>query len=337
MASDVALDLPRMRHMSVGMTAYAEELAARLPRVAPDLRFATVVRTSALDLAEQLALPLRLWRERPRLVHHLSVYAPLLGTRPSIVTIHDLIHLRYPALFKNRVGPYYATVVRAVCARATRIITDDERTIDDLERYLGIAPRKVAVVALGVDDRFFAEVAKPSTERPYFLYVGNHKPHKDLATLFAAWAALDPACDVDLWLTGADDLSGATTLPGRSRGRIRFLGDVGARDLAVFYRGASALVHPALCEGFGLPLLEAMALGTPVIACRDAIPSVLAPFAVAFEPRDARALATAMQRAWATPTDPSAARGFARTLTWDRCARKTAEVYRAVLEETTAR
>lgn len=337
MASDVALDLPRMRHMSVGMTAYAEELTARLPRVAPDLRFATVVRASALDIAEQVALPMRLLRARPRVVHHLSVYAPLFGVTPAIVTIHDLIHLRYPALFKNRVGPYYATVVRAVCARAKRIITDDARTVDDLERYLGIPPRKVAVVALGVDDRFFADVASPADDRPYFLYVGNHKPHKDLATLFAAWAALDPACDVDLYLTGADDLSAATSLPVRSRGRIRFLGDLDHDELARRYRGAVALVHPALCEGFGLPLLEAAAMGTPVIACRDAIPSVLEPFAVAFEPRDVGALATAMQRALTTKSDASAARRFARTLTWDRCAEKTAEVYRSVLAETGAR
>jgi len=335
--SDVALDLPRMRHMSVGMTAYAEELAKRLPRVAPDLRFTTVARAGALDVREQIGLPWRLHRMRPRLVHHLAVYAPLFGLRPTIVTIHDLIHLRFPALFKNRVKPYYATVVRTVCARAARVITDDERTIDDLERYLGVAPRKVVVVPLGVDDRYFTDVARVAAERPYFLYVGNHKPHKDLATLFAAWEALDPAFDIDLYLTGSDDFPQSAVAPRRARGRVRFLGDVRAEELPALYRGAVALVHPAICEGFGLPMLEAAALGTHVIACRDAVPGVLRSYVDAFAPRDVAALTAHLHRTLTAPAAHEEARRFAHTLTWDRCAERTAEVYRTVLEECSAR
>lgn len=331
--NDVVLDVPRMRHMSAGMTAYAEELARRLPGVAPDLRFATVVRTSALDAGEQIGLPLRLRRTRARLVHHLAVYAPLLGPRPSIVTVHDLIHLHFPALFKSRVRPYYATVVRTVCARAARVITDDERTIEDLERYLGVAARKIVVVPLGVDDRYFDDVAAVAHDRPYFLYVGNHRPHKDLATLFAAWEALEPERDVDLYLTGFEDLPQSAIPPRRARGNVRFLGDVRADELPALYRGAVALVHPALREGFGLPMLEAAAIGTPVIACRDALPGVLRPFADVFAPRDVGALTTCMRLALTAPAASEGARRFARTLTWDRCAAKTAEVYRTVLEE----
>jgi len=336
-ACDVALDVPRMRHMSVGMTAYAEELARRLPRVAPDLRFTAVVRSSALDVREQIGLPLRLRRTRPRLVHHLAVYAPFFGFRPTIVTIHDLIHLRFPAMFKSRVRPYYATVVRAVCARAARVITDDERTIEDLERYLGVAPRKIVVVPLGVDDRYFENVAPVAAERRYFLYVGNHKPHKDLATLFAAWEALAPAFDVDLYVTGSDDFPESAISPRRARGKVRFLGDVRQSELPALYRGAAALVHPALCEGFGLPMLEAAALGTPVIACRDAVPGVLRPYVDAFAPRDVGALAASLRLALVAPADRGDARRFARTLTWDRCAERTAEVYRTVLEECSPR
>ncbi len=334
-AVDVALDLPRMRHMSVGMRAYAEELAARLPRVAPDLRFATLVRTSALDVDEQVALPLRLRRARARLVHHLAVYAPLLGPRPSVVTIHDLIHLRFPKLFKGRVGPYYATIVRGVCARASRVIVDDERTIEDLERFLGVPPAKVAVVPLGVDDAFLAcesgAVAEPSA--PYFLYVGNHRAHKDLPTLFAAWASLPADVRVDLRLTGADDVGTAFERPTRPGGAVCFVGDVETASLRALYAGAIALVHPALCEGFGLPLLEAAAVGTPVIACADAIPGVLRAHVAAFAPRDVAGLRAHMLAALAAPGGTEAARAIARELTWDRCASKTAEVYRCVLEE----
>jgi len=334
---DVALDLPRMRHMSAGMASYAEELAARLPRVAPDLRFAVLPRTSALDLNEQLLLPLRLRRARPRLVHFLSVYAPLAAPRPYAITIHDLIHLRYPALFKRSVGPYYATVVRAACARAARIITDDDRTVPDLERFLGVPPRKVSTIPLGVDDVFAAPAEPWPHPRPYFLYVGNHRPHKDLPTLFAAWAGLPPEAEADLLLTGPDDFGAQARPPERARGAVRFLGDVDAAHLARLYRGAVALVHPALCEGFGLPLLEAATAGTAVIVSDGAVPAVLRPYVDVFPARDVAALAAAMRGALASPRPREAAQRFARTLTWDRCATLTAEVYRDVLEESRKR
>jgi glycosyltransferase involved in cell wall biosynthesis len=333
---DVLLDVPRTRQLSVGMRAYAEELAARLPRVAPDLTFAVRPRESALGPEEQIALPLALLRARPRLAHFLSVYAPSFAPRPFVVTIHDLIHLRFPAFFKKRVGPYYATVVRAVCARAARVITDDERTIDDLGRYLGVPERKIAVVPLGVDDAFRADVEPQPHPRPYFVYAGNHREHKDLPTLFAAWEALDPALAVDLVLTGPDDLPPASR-PRRARGELRFAGDVAAVDLARLYRGAAALVHPALCEGFGLPMVEAAAVGTPVIACDDALPAVLRPYAATFPARDAARASALMARALAAPGTCAEARTAARALTWDRCAERTAEVYRTVLAESRSR
>jgi glycosyltransferase involved in cell wall biosynthesis len=330
---DVALDLPRIRQLSVGMKAYAEELAARLPRVAPDLRFATLERRSALGVEEQIAVPIALHRAKARLVHYLSVYAPLAGPRPYVITIHDLIHLRFPAYFKRVVGPYYATVVRTVCARAARVITDDERTVADLQRYLGVDPGKVAVIPLGIDATYFAEVAPDVPARPYFLYVGNHREHKDLATLFAAWETLGSECEADLILTGDDDLAEGTPRPRRARGELRFIGNVDAGRLAQLYKSAVALVHPALCEGFGLPMLEAAAVGAAVIACDDAIPAVLRPYADVFPPRDVCTLAGLMARALAEPRPREEARRFARTLTWDRCAERTAEVYRTVLQE----
>lgn len=334
MRADVALDLPRMRHMSVGMRAYAEEMARRLPLVAPDLVFATFVRTSALDRREQFDLPARLRRERPRLVHHLSVYAPLLGPRPYVITIHDLIHLRFPAYFKRFVGPYYRTVVRTVCARAARVITDDERTVLDLERYLGVPARKVRVVPLGVDDTFFERGVPAAAHRPYFIYAGNRRPHKNLAALFAAWEALPPDLDVDLALTGTSGELGAAR-PYRKRGTLRFLGDVSVSELAAFYRGAAALVYPSLCEGFGLPMLEAAAVGTPVIASSEAVPTPLRDVVDVFAPHDVVGLGRMMADVLVTRPG-GRARETARTLTWRRCAERTAEVYREVLAEAVA-
>jgi glycosyltransferase involved in cell wall biosynthesis len=332
---DVALDVPRTRHISAGMQAYANELAARLPRVAPDLRFAEFSHGTSFGFEEQVALPLRLRRARPRLIHFLSMYAPYFAPRPFALTIHDLIHLNFPEFHKRSVAPYYALVVRSLCARAARVITDDERTVGDLERYLGVAPAKVRVVPLGVDDAFLSDVSPEPAARPYFIFAGNHRPHKDLTTLLAAWAALDPAREADLYLTGDDDLS--ANRPVRTRGQLRFLGNVGPERLAAFFRGSVALVHPALREGFGLPQLEALCAGTHVIACADAVPAPLVPYVDRFPARDAAALSALMLRALTEPLASEEARRFARSLTWDRCALKTAEVYREVLEHTPGR
>jgi glycosyltransferase involved in cell wall biosynthesis len=332
---DVALDVPRTRHISAGMQAYANELAARLPRVAPDLRFAEFTHGQSFGFEEQFALPFRLRRARPRLVHFLSMYAPYFAPRPFALTIHDLIHLNFPEFHKRSVAPYYALVVRSLCARAARVITDDERTVGDLERYLGVAPAKVRVVPLGVDDAFFSDVPPEPAARPYFIYAGNHRPHKDLPTLLAAWAALDPAREVDLYLTGDDDLP--ANRPERSRGQLHFLGDVGPERLAALFRGSVALVHPALREGFGLPQLEALCAGTHVIACGDAVPSPLVPYVDRFPARDVAALSALMLGALTEPRTSDEARRFARSLTWDRCALRTAEVYREVLEHTPGR
>ena len=322
--------------MSVGMRAYVRELATRLPKVAPDLEFALWTRGSNFGWDEQVRLPLTAWRSHAPLVHHMSVYAPLLGMRPSIVTIHDLIHLRYPQYFKSSVAPYYATVVRAVCARAARVITDDPRTVEDLQRFLGVNPTKVRTIPLGVDDVFLRDdpPAEPPP-RPYFFYAGNHREHKDLATLAAAWSRLPEALEADLVLTGPDDVP-SLSAASRTNGRVRFTGDVGSTRLAQLYRGAAAYVHPALCEGFGLPLLEAAACGTPVIGSRDAIPQVLAAVAQAYPPRDAGALSALLGETLTRPADPAFAatlRSTARAYTWDRCAAATAEVYREVVSE----
>lgn len=336
---DVAIDGRATRQMSVGMLAYARELIARLPRVAPDLSFRTAGRGENVTFEEQVLFPLELARMQPRLTHYPSLYAPYFAPRPFAITIHDLIHLRYPELFKAKIGPYYRIVVRSLCARAERVITDDWRTVADLERFLGVPPEKVRVIALGVDDAFLGEVRPEPAPRPYFLYVGNHRKHKDLATAFAAWEALPPDVEADLVVTGRDDLPAEARRPERARGTLRFAGDLERENLARACRGASALVHPAWCEGFGLPMLEAAAVGTRVLACADAVPGVLRPYVGVFAARDVPALRDLMAAvlAHSDGLDPERARAFARTQTWDRCAAATAEVYREVLEERRSR
>jgi glycosyltransferase involved in cell wall biosynthesis len=324
------------------MQTYVDELAARLPRVAPDLHFAFFPRGRTLSPGEQTAVPWRLWRAGARMVHFPSPYAPLLAPRPYAVTVHDLIHLRFPEHFKVTVGPYYATVVRAVCAGAARVITDDPRTVPDLERFLVVPAAKVRVVPLGASELFMRDGIRPErATRPYFLYAGNHRAHKDLATLFAAWAALPPGLDVDLCLTGHDDLLAGSVRPRRDRAELRFLGNVGGERLAELYAGTLALVYPSLCEGFGLPMLEAAATGARVIASTSAVPFSLAPYVETFEPGDVRRLLGLMTAAARNENGDARpkqeAQRFARSQTWDRCALATAEVYREILQAKSSR
>jgi glycosyltransferase involved in cell wall biosynthesis len=252
-----------------------------------------------------------------------------------VMTIHDLIHLRFPQYFKAKVQPYYATVVRLACRRAARVITDDERTIEDLVELLGVEREKVRVIPLGVGENFSGPVEPYAAPRPYLLNVGNHRTHKNLATLFEAWSSLPQAVDVDLYLTGTDDFDGDLQRRSTPSRRIVALGDVSVERLTAYYAGARALVQPALREGFGLPMLEAMAVGCPVAASEDAVPRALARGALAFAPHDVRGLRELLERLVSDEglraATIDAGRKIARELTWDRCAQATAEVYHEVL------
>jgi glycosyltransferase involved in cell wall biosynthesis len=333
----VGLDARATRQMSIGMKTYARELVARLPSVAPEYAYVSFSDGGNFGWAEQVRLPLAMRRARVDVVHFLSQYVPVVLPRRFIITIHDLIHLRFPQYFKTKVGPYYRTVVRYACARAMRVITDDVRTVDDLEEFLGVDRAKVRVIPLGVAENFLAPIAPHTAERPFVLYVGNHREHKDLRTLFEAWSSLAARWNVDLYVTGPDDFGGELQRRSTPSRAIVALGEVPDDRLASYYAGARALIQPALREGFGLPMLEAMAAGCPVIACRDAVPAPLEEAARAFPARDSAALRLELDRMLSDEGLRSLVinKGVevARRLSWDRCARATADVYREVLEQ----
>lgn len=320
------------------MQTYAREIVARLPRVAPEYAYVPFTQGGNFDWSEQVRLPLAMRRAKLDLVHFLSQYVPVLVPARFVMTIHDLIHLRFPQYFKAKVRPYYAAVVRYACARARRVITDDDRTVDDLVAFLGVKRAKVRVIPLGVSETFRRPVVPYAGARPYVLYVGNHRAHKDLPTLFEAWSDLPESWQVDLYVTGPDDFGGELQRRSRLSRAIVALGDVATERLAAYYAGARALVQPALREGFGLPMLEAMAAGCPVVACEDAVPRPLAPAALTFGAHDASALRSKLELLLGDEgvrlRTINLGQEVARELTWDRCARATADVYREVLEET---
>ncbi|HET9030150.1 MAG TPA: glycosyltransferase family 1 protein [Candidatus Aquilonibacter sp.] len=333
----IGLDARCGKRISVGMATYMREVAARLPIVAPQYEYYTYTKGQNLGIAEQIVLPLEMWRDRIELAHFMAHYVPAFAEGTFVFTIHDLIHLRFVQFFRAYIGPYYNTVVKRACRKAARIITSDRRTIADLVHYFDVDPGKIRVIPLAPRERFFHPVTPHRAERPYFLNVGNHRAHKDIPTLLRAWASLPPEYEVDLYLTGHDDLDGELQRLSTPRRRAVALGDVSDDELASYYAGALALVHPALLEGFGLPFVEAMASGCPVIATDQSIPEPIAGVSLQFAVGDSDAAAHHMQRILddASLRRDLVERGSAvvRTLTWERTARETADVYAEVLEE----
>lgn len=331
--NDIALDVRETSHMSAGMLAYVRALRWWLPRVAPDLRLVEFGSGDNFDPAEQLVMPLALARLRPRLVHFPTPFVPRVVSAPHVVTVHDVIDLEFPQYAKRKVGPYWRHVAGPVLRSARAVVTDDDATVELLERFLRVDPARVRVVPLGVDapEPMPDPVVRP---RPYLFYAGNHRPHKDLATLVAAWASLPDRDAVDLILTGPEEP--ALRAVRHAQGELIFAGECSTEDVWRYHRGAIAYVHPALREGFGLPLLEALRAGTPVIASDGATPAVLAPYVHRYAAHDVVALRAFLLRAVEQPESFAATAASARAatahLTWERTVRATAGVYRDVLD-----
>jgi glycosyltransferase involved in cell wall biosynthesis len=308
------------------MCAYTRALLERIPRVAPD------VELIAVD-SPLVTHPFALRLARAQLVHLPYLKAAPLVPRPYVAMVHDAIQLRFPALFSRATAAYWRFVAGPLYRGAVRVLVSESRVADDCVALLGIERERIRIVPLGYADAIAGALAWEA-QRPYILYAGNHAAHKDLATLYAAWAALPADLALDLVLTGLDEPAVRLKYV-RNDATIAFLGDLDDATLARRYRGALAYVQPSLAEGFGIPALEAAVAGIPVLATTTSVPAVVAPFAQTFEPGDARALASLLA---ALARDPSRARERAaegavalRGYTWDRFATSTAAVYREVV------
>jgi glycosyltransferase involved in cell wall biosynthesis len=334
---DVALDARLGRRMSAGMRAYVTALLDHIPQAAPDIRLHAVGRGEAFSPAEQFGLPQEINRLAPALTHYPSIFVPIVRRRPYVATVHDLIHLEHPGFFGPLTAAHYALVAAPMFRDAHLLLMGDERTADACERLLGVPRAFCRVVPLGYDPALLVSTEPLRTERPFLLYAGNHRPHKNLTTLYEAWSTLPAPIELDLCLTGPDEPVVRETYR-RATGELTFLGDLSSLELARRYRAALAYVHPALVEGFGIPMLEALVAGTPVIASATAVPSVVAPYAFTFAPHDVLALRAALTDLAVNPLPyrQRAAEGrvVARAYTWDRFAAATAAVYREVVHGT---
>jgi glycosyltransferase involved in cell wall biosynthesis len=299
-------------------------------------------------LGEQVLLPRLAAREGVELVHSLGSTAPAWGRFRRVVTVHDLIYARFPEAHAGIRDLGMRVLVPLGVRRSDRVIADSQSTQRDLVEMLGTPPERIDVAPLGLGAvqrcEPLAEVELRRRlglgERRVALSLSAKRPHKNLLALIGALARI-PVERRPLLVLPGYPTAYETELRERVRAigvqeDVRFLGWLSGEELEGLWRVADAFLYPSLYEGFGLPVLEAMARGVPV-ACSNAssLPEVAGDAALLFDPHDEAAIAAALERLLADRTEAERlrARGLerARQFTWERTARLTLESYRRAL------
>ncbi len=301
-------------------------------------------------LGEQALLPRLAARAGADLVHSLASTAPLRGRFRRVVTIHDLIYARFPDAHSGLREKGMRALVPLAARRSDRVIADSQSTRNDLMELLHIAADRIDVVPLGFGAAQHATALVEREVRARFhlderrvvLSLSAKRPHKNLLALIGALAKL-PREDRPVLVLPGYPTAHEHELRERARaleieGYVRFPAWISAAELEGLWALAKAFVFPSLYEGFGLPVLEAMARGVPV-ACSNAssLPEVAGDAALLFDARDEAAIADALRRLLGDHAlcERLRARGLARaaTFTWERTARLTLETYARTLAQ----
>ena len=304
--------------------------------------------TPAHHRRERTALGLELLPHRLHLLHSPD-FIPPRGSFRSVITVHDLTFLRYPLFLTPESRRYYNDQIRAAVQQADVILTDSHATRSDVLNLLPVPPARAVTVYLAPDPQYQpqpaarvqAVTARYQIPSGYLLFVGTFEPRKNIPNLLTAYAQLPPDTP-PLVLAGNKGWLFDETLTRvnelKLNARVKFLQDVATDDLPALYCGASLFVLPSHYEGFGLPVLEAFACGTPVvIANRASLPEIAAAAAEQCNPDDPAGIAQAIQNVLNNSEHRQTliAKGFARAkeFSWEKCAKETLKVYRSVLEQ----
>lgn len=275
-----------------GIGRFASEVLSRLPRVR--LLESSFKPTHPLDV---LFLSVRMLIGGDEVSFSPGYNAPLLGLDRYVFTIHDLNHIDQPANSTLLKRLYYRLVMRPACRRAARILTVSEYSRSRIAEWAGINPSRIVNVGNGVSPLFSPHGEWFLPGYPYLLCMGNRKGHKNENRLLSAFAAsrLDPRIRLAFSGSGSDELRLVAEQLGVTE-RLVFLGRIEEKMLPAVYRGALALLFPSLYEGFGLPLLEAMACGTPVVTSNvTSLPEVAGDAAILVDPTDVIAISQAIE------------------------------------------
>ncbi len=328
------------------------------PELMPTERFA--VRQSPLPtwkpsvriLWEQLLQPGAIAGEKLDLLHSPSYVQPMICPTRSVVTMLDLSFLRMPETFNRWNRDYLSTMARITAHRCDRILTISESTKQDVIRFFGIPASKVVVTYLGVDpvfrkvqdERLLGDFRRKRDVPDRFLfYVGTLEPRKNVERLVEAYAQMKKVVGIPhkLVLGGAKgwlyDRIFARVQELGLQEYVMFTSYIPYDELPLWYNCADIFIYPSLYEGFGLPPLEAMACGTPVItSSASSLPEVVGEAAITVDPYDVNALAGAMAKVLTDPAlrEQLAAQGPLRAarFSWQATAAQTLQAYRGVLE-----
>ena len=306
-------------------------------------------RSPLATLQRSIAMAKHLRQRKPDILHYPASFMRLMGGAPSkdtkmLLTVHDLSFLREPEWFRSNRSMYYRSMIRRSASRATRILVDSKATALDLQELLEVDSSKIDVAPLGVDARF-----RPASEaditraqeiydlpEAFFLYVGTLEPRKNLPRLIEAYDRIAATCDHDLVIAGREGWKFAgiyeAATNARHSTRIHFIGFVDDSLLPALLSAASVFVWPSLWEGFGLPPLEAMACGTPVVTSNtSSLPEVVGDAALRVQPEDVEAISEAMR---SLAGDAELRASFERLgleraskFTWERTAELTCAAY----------
>ncbi len=304
---------------------------------------------------EQIVQPLALRRARIDLLHALAFAGPLAISIPWVVTIYDLSFIRFPQSFNAANRIYLKWATRQSLRRANRVIAISESTRRDLVTLFGARQEKIEVVHCGIDPSFSPAHDPSDSERlraqhhlpeKMILFVGTIEPRKNVAGLIRAFARAKRSAHLphQLVLIGArgwkyQEVDAAIEREGIAD-QVIFVGYVDQDELPRWYRAADLFVYPSHYEGFGLPPLEAMACGAPVVTSNaSSLPEVVGEAGLRVAPDDEVALADAIARALTDGAlrEQMVERGLkqAAKFSWSRAARETADTYRTVLAERT--
>ncbi len=322
----------------------------------PENFHVSIQRSPVYSIRELFTLSWHLLRLKVDLYHATHYVMPLVVPCRSVVTIHDIIHLLYPEFLPNRLAFLYAErMIRRSLQRGDRIISVSRNTRSDLMSYFQVDGDKIEVVYNGIEDDFRQVLPSEDLERwmrnlglerPYLLFVGNPKPHKNLDNVVKAYARALQLHDFPHRLVCVGD-RGGLEFKIRQRAsqlgideRILLLGHVAQEALPAIYQGAAAFLYPTLYEGFGLPVVEAMASRVPVITSNtSALKEIAAGYADLVNPLDVEAMAQAIVR---TVSDTDHRRSLrklgqrrADEFHWRQAAGKTLEIYRQALGDGT--
>ncbi|MBZ0318287.1 MAG: glycosyltransferase family 4 protein [Anaerolineae bacterium] len=299
---------------------------------------------------EQVVQPFALWQIKPDLYHAMAFVAPRFVPCPFVVTVYDLSFIRYPQVLSGARRKYLQLLTRSTCERAARVIAISESTAHDLVELMGIPRAKIDVAVPGISHDFCLlppdEVAafrrKHNLPERFFFFLGTLEPRKNLPMLLRAYAQL-PRSDreaVHLILGGGKgwmyDEIFATITQHQLADTVHVPGFVDAEALVWWYNAAEAFVYPTLFEGFGIPIVEAMACGTPVIASNtSSLPEAAGEAGVLLPSDDESAWTQALSRMihdaeWRVERS-RLGQTWAANFSWERTAQQTLESYQQVL------